>query len=79
MKFFKIYLFLLLLNSSKSTAQITGIKVVGDTCDNFSLTLQALGTSFSSYLSWNFNDPASGVNDTITINGSSASVNPIMS
>lgn len=57
-------------------AQITGIKIVGDTCSNFTISMQALGTSSSPYFFWNFNDPASGTNDTITITGASASPFP---
>jgi gliding motility-associated-like protein len=49
---------------------ITGIKLVGDTCDlPASIAFQAEGTSNSPYFFWNFDDPASGVNDTITITG----------
>ncbi len=38
--------------------------------------MQAVGTSNSPYFFWNFGDPASGTNDTITITGSSASAFP---
>lgn len=56
---------------------ITGIKLVGDTCTVPSiLSLQAVGTSNSPYFFWNFGDPASGVNDTITITGLSTSPFP---
>jgi len=50
-------------------AQITGIKIAGDTCSDFTFDIQATGTSSSSYFFWNFDDPSSGVNDTITITG----------
>ena len=51
---------------------ITGIKIIGDTCNastNFSL--QAEGISSSPYFFWNFDDPTSTPNDTITITGAS--------
>ena len=51
---------------------ITGIKIIGDTCNastNFSL--QAKGVSSSPYFFWNFDDPTSTPNDTITITGAS--------
>jgi gliding motility-associated-like protein len=58
-------------------AGITGIKIAGDTCAMpATLSLQAVGTSNSPYFFWNFGDPASGTNDTITITGSSASAFP---
>jgi gliding motility-associated-like protein len=60
----------------KCDAQITGIKINGDPCTDFTLDLQALGTSSSPYFFWNFGDPASGVNDTITITGTSPSAFP---
>jgi len=59
-----------------SSAQITGIKISGDTCTNFTLDLQALGTSSSPYFFWHFNDPVSGINDSITITGLSPSPFP---
>jgi|688.fasta_scaffold03598_2 gliding motility-associated-like protein len=56
---------------------ITGIKLIGDTCAVPTLlSLQAEGISSSPYFFWNFGDPASGVNDTITITGSSSSPFP---
>ena len=56
---------------------ITGIKLVGDTCAvPASLSLQAEGLSSSPYFFWNFGDPASGLNDTITITGLSPSPFP---
>jgi gliding motility-associated-like protein len=55
-----------------TNAQITGIKISGDTCTSQTLDLQALGTSSSPYFFWNFDDPASGTNDTITITGLSS-------
>jgi len=59
------------------TPTITGIKLIGDTCIlPSSLTLQAEGISSSTYFFWNFGDPASGVNDTITITGLSPSPFP---
>jgi gliding motility-associated-like protein len=58
--------------------QITGIKVVGDTCGvPAELTLQIVGTTSSPYVFWNFGDPASGTNDTITITGSSAATDAV--
>jgi gliding motility-associated-like protein len=57
-------------------AQITGIKINGDTCNSQTLDLQVTGTSSSSYFFWNFGDPASGINDTITITGASSSPFP---
>lgn len=65
-----------ILSSVYATAQITGIKIVGDTCNSLTLDLQALGTSSSPYFFWNFGDPASGINDTITITGTSPSPFP---
>lgn len=59
-----------------SYAQITGIKISGDTCTNFTLDLQVIGTSSSSCFFWHFNDPASGINDSITITGLSPSPFP---
>lgn len=51
---------------------ITGIKFIGDTCDvNTNFSFQVLGTSSSPSFFWDFGDPASGTNDTITITGSS--------
>lgn len=51
---------------------ITSIKLVGDTCAlPASISFQAEGTSFSPYFFWEFGDPASGVNDTLTITGQS--------
>jgi gliding motility-associated-like protein len=57
-------------------AQVTGIKIIGDTCTSLTLNLQATGTSSSPYFFWNFGDPRSGVNDTITIFGGSANPFP---
>ena len=67
---------LFLAVGNKSVAQITGIKINGDTCHNFTLDLQAEGTSNSPYFFWNFNDPNSGTNDTITLTGNSPSPFP---
>jgi gliding motility-associated-like protein len=56
---------------------ITGIKLIGDTCDiNTNFAIQATGTSNSPYFFWNFGDPASSVNDTVTITGLSSSPFP---
>ncbi len=66
----------LLAFAGVSRAQITGIKIAGDTCTSLTLDLQALGTSSSPYFFWNFGDPASGTNDTITITGASSSPFP---
>jgi len=52
-------------------AQITDIKINGDPCTSMTLVLQAEGRSNSSYFTWDFGDPASGKNDTVTIAGSS--------
>jgi gliding motility-associated-like protein len=59
-----------------ANAQITGIKIVGDTCKDLSLGLQVEGKSSSPYFFWSFGDPNSGTKDTITINGSSATPFP---
>ena len=59
-----------------SIGQITGIKISGDTCSNFTIDLQVVGTSNSPYFFWNFDDPNSGTNDTITITGLSPSPFP---
>jgi gliding motility-associated-like protein len=60
---------LLWIFQERAGAQIIGIKISGDTCSNFTLDLQALGTSNSPYFFWHFGDPASGTNDSITITG----------
>jgi len=65
--------------SDCSTDSITGIKINGDTCNISDIAFQALGTSSSPYFFWNFGDPASGVNDTITITGTNPSAFPIHS
>lgn len=54
-----------------AAAQITGIKIVGDPCSSQTLSLQAEGRSNSPYFTWDFGDPASGKNDTVTIAGGS--------
>ena len=65
------------VKNCNSASGITGIKIAGDTCAMpATLSLQAVGTSNSPYFFWNFGDPASGTNDTITITGSSASAFP---
>ncbi len=57
---------------------ITGIKISGDTCNaSAAIAFQAEGISSSPYFFWNFNDPASGTNDTITITGLSPSPFPV--
>lgn len=63
---------ILLFGSYKADAQITGIKIAGDTCTDISLALQAEGTSSSPYFFWEFGDPASGSNDTATFTGLSS-------
>ena len=66
-----------IINCNSSNPTITGIKLVGDTCSvPASLALQAEGQSSSPYFFWNFGDPASGMNDTITITGQSPSPFP---
>ncbi|MBK7426422.1 MAG: gliding motility-associated C-terminal domain-containing protein [Saprospiraceae bacterium] len=55
---------------------ITGIKISGDTCSSLTLDLQVIGTSSSAYFFWNFGDPNSGINDTLTITGNSLSAFP---
>ena len=52
-------------------SNITGIKINGDTCSTSNISFQAVGTSNSPYFFWDFDDKASGVNDTITITGNS--------
>lgn len=51
---------------------VNGIKIVGDTCNSLTLDLQVTGTSSSPYFFWDFDDPASGTNDTVTITGVSS-------
>ncbi len=51
------------------STDITGIKINGDTCNTDGIAFQAVGTSNSPYFFWDFDDPASGTNDTITITG----------
>ena len=64
------------INISDCNTGITGIKINGDTCSTSGISFQALGTSSSPYFFWNFGDPASGVNDTVTIVGTSPSAFP---
>jgi hypothetical protein len=45
--FITTILFVFFAINAKS--QITGIKIIGDTCNSFTLDLQALGTSNSPY------------------------------
>lgn len=75
MKFLTSVICLLILHLY-SAGQITGIKISGDTCSNLTLNLQALGTSNSPYFFWHFDDPSSGINDSITITGLSPSPFP---
>ncbi len=64
-----------IVNCSPPT--ITGIKISGDTCTSLTLDFQATGgVSSSPFFKWNFGDPNSGTNDTITITGSSPSPFP---
>ena len=67
-----------IINCNNPSTTITGIKISGDTCDaNKSIALQATGgVSSSPYFFWNFGDPLSGSNDTITITGLSPSPFP---
>lgn len=66
-----------IINCDIVNPTITGIKIVGDTCSIPSiLSFQAEGLSNSPYFFWNFGDPSSGVNDTITITGTSPSPFP---
>lgn len=59
-----------IINCNEPTNSISGIKLDGDTCSTSnSIAFQVVGTSSSSYFFWNFGDPASGTNDTITITG----------
>ncbi|AEI50682.1 PKD domain-containing protein [Runella slithyformis] len=75
MKLTTLMLFLLTVHF-QSIGQIRGIKISGDTCSNFTLALQAEGTSRSPYFFWQFGDPASGIKDSITITGLSPSPFP---
>ena len=59
------------------TSGPTGIKILGDTCRNEPIALQVTGTSSSPYFFWNFGDPASGMQDTVTITGLSQVAFPI--
>ncbi len=67
---------LFFLINLQAAAQITDIKINGDTCNNFTLGLQAVGTSNAPYFFWSFSDPTSGTNDTVTISGNSPSLFP---
>lgn len=59
-----------IINCNEPTNSIIGIKLDGDTCSTTnSIAFQVNGTSSSPYFFWNFGDPASGTNDTITITG----------
>jgi gliding motility-associated-like protein len=60
-----------------SNAQVTGIKAIGDPCVDFRVALQITGTTTTQFVSWNFGDPASGTNDTITITSSDSILNPV--
>jgi gliding motility-associated-like protein len=71
-----VLLLLLVLFVNSIQAQIIGIKIAGDTCSSLTLALQAEGTSSSPYFFWHFGDPASGLNDTVTITGTSPSPFP---
>lgn len=71
-----VFILLVLINPYQLKAQITGIKIIGDPCNNYTLDLQATGTSSSPYFFWDFDDPLSGVNDTVTIFGNSATPFP---
>ena len=75
MKFLTLLVCLFIIHFN-SIGQITGIKISGDTCSNFTLDLQAEGTSNSPYFFWHFDDPASGINDSVTITGLSPSPFP---
>lgn len=73
------YLFdsLITINDCSQSA-ITGIKIKGDTCDaSTPISFQVTGTSSSPYFFWNFDDPNSGINDTVTIIGLSPSAFPV--
>jgi len=51
--------------------EITGIMVIGDTCDITSpISFELSGNSSATEFSWNFDDPGSGSNNTITVSGS---------
>jgi len=66
-----------IINCNVNQPTITGIKINGDTCNiNTNFSIQAIGTSNSPYFFWNFGDPNSGTNDTITITGLSPSPFP---
>ena len=65
-----------LVSFSDCSREITGIKINGDTCNTVGISFQAVGTSSSPYFFWDFDDPASGVNDTVTITGTSPSPFP---
>jgi gliding motility-associated-like protein len=66
-----ILVLLLIILSIKVKSQITGIKIIGDTCTDLTFDLQAVGLSNSPYFSWNFGDLASGVNNTSFKDGTS--------
>ncbi len=61
---------------STCTTGVNGIKINGDTCSTQGIDFQVEGTSSSTYFFWNFDDPASGTQDTVTIVGSSPSPFP---
>ena len=66
-----------IINCNINQSSITGIKINGDTCNiNTNFSIQAIGTSNSPYFFWDFGDPNSGTNDTITITGTSTSPFP---
>lgn len=65
-----LFLVALPIIDCKPPTSITGIKLMGDTCNaKESLVFSIQGTSFSPYLFWNFGDPDSGTKDTITLTG----------
>lgn len=53
------------------TTGITGIKIDGDTCSTDGIAFQVVGISNSPYFFWDFDDPGSGTQDTVTITGTS--------
>lgn len=68
-KVFLLVLFSLSVAAYEAKAQVTGIQIVGDSCNGLTLHLGVTGASNSPYFTWNFGDPASGANNTITIMG----------
>lgn len=67
---------LLCSNLLAAPTEITGIEIIGDTCDiTATISFELTGTSDASSYTWNFDDPGSGENNTLTVDGSRGNSN----